>query len=291
MKKEYIYAGISIFMWSTVPTVSKLLLGAFTSFQVLCVSILFAGLFLLCVNIITGNIKRLKNYKPKDFIITVLIGLPGTFLYYVFYYTGTSMMLASQAFIINYLWPIMSVVFAWIILKEKMTLRKAIAIAMSFIGVIIVMGGDIASFNKDILMGAVLCVLAAVSYGIFTAFNQKYCYDKRISMMIFCFVSFILTLVINTASGAEFSINAAQLLGLAWNGVFSIGTATTLWAIALESGKTAKISNLAYITPFLSLVWTAIFLNEPISIYSIIGLGVIVCGIFIQIKDKKSESK
>ena len=49
-------------------------------------------------------------------------------LYYVFYYTGTSNMPASQAFIVNYLWPIMSVVFACIILKEKMTVPKIFAL-------------------------------------------------------------------------------------------------------------------------------------------------------------------
>lgn len=66
--------------------------------------------------------------------------------------------------------------------------------------------------------------------------------------------------------------------------------ANTVWVVALSLGNTAKISNLAYITPFLSLVWTFLILKEPLNIYSIVGLVVIVCGILIQIRDKDKNS-
>ncbi len=284
VKKAYILAGISIVFWSTVATVSKLLLGSLTSMQVLCVSAFFAALALLVVNVITGNIKKLRTYTLRDYGKTVLIGLPGTFFYYLFYYTGTSYMPASQAFIINYLWPIMSVVFACIILKEPMTVRKAVAIGLSFVGVIIVTGGNLGAINGRTLIGTLFCILGAIAYGLFTALNQKGGYDKRLSMMLFFFTTFILTSVINLVTGSIAELSAGQVLGLAWNGVFSIALATTSWAIALECGKTAQISNLAYITPFLSLVWTALLLKEPIQITSLAGLAVIVLGIFIQMK-------
>ena len=287
MKKPYLFAGVSILLWSTVATITKLLLGSLNSFQILSVTTLFAGIFLLVVNLVTGNIKKLKAYRPKDFLITILIGLPGTFFYYVFYYTGTSKMPASQAFIINYLWPIMSVVCACIVLKEKMTLRKGIAIAMSFVGVIVVTGNALAQFNRDAIFGAICCILGAISYGIFTAFHQKFHYDKRLSFMIFYFTSFLLTGAINLFSGNLFTLAPIQLLGLGWNGVFAVAIAGVCWMLALESGKTAKISNLAYITPFLSIVWTAVFLKEELKVTSVLGLVIIVLGILIQLKEKK----
>lgn len=286
MKKVYSLAAVTIFLWSTTATVTKLLLGSLNSIQVLCVSALFASAFLLVLNIATGNIKKLKTYRPRDYLHTVLIGLPGTFFYYLLLYTGTDLMLASQAQIINYLWPIMSVVFACIILKEKMTVRKGIAIGMSFLGMVIVVGGDLAHVSQNTLLGACCCILAATSYGLFTALNQKSGYDKRISMMFFYFVAFVLTGSILAVTGNIPSLEPVQLLGMAYNGTFNLAIAATAWAVALESGKTAKISNLAYITPFLSLVWTAIFLKEQISVFSVLGLVVIVLGIFVQLKDK-----
>lgn len=295
MKKAYVFAAISILFWSTVATVTKLLLnGGYNNLQVLWASAFFAGVFLLAVNIFTGKIKKFREYTVKDFVVSVLIGLPGTFFYYVFYYGGAAILPASQAFIVNYMWPIMSVVFACIILGEKMTLKKGIAIAVSFLGVVIVTGKELLNFSATALTGAVLCFLGAVSYGAFTALNKKYHYDKLLSMMLNYFVSFALTTLINGIRGDLFVPSLTEVAGFAWNGIFTMAIACTSWVIALDKGNTAKISNLAYITPFLSLVWTWLVLEDQgiKDPYSLIGLSVIVAGIFIQIINfKKQQNK
>jgi len=72
-----------------------------------------------------------------------------------------------------------------------------------------------------------------------------------------------------------------------WNGAVTIGVGYTSWALALKHGDTAKVSNLAYITPFLSLVWTTLVLHETFNPWSLAGLGIIVLGIFIQLGKKK----
>lgn len=288
MKKTYLYAGTTILFWSTIAVVGKMLLTTLNNVQLLWASSFFAAVSLLFINIITGNIKTLKSFKLKDYITLVLIGLPGTFFYYIFYYAGADILPASQAFIINYMWPMMSVIFACIILKEKLTFRKIIAIIISFLGVSIVAGADLAQFNKETILGAAFCFLGAVSYGIFTALNQKMNYDKRISIMISYFSTFILTTIINFANGNLFVPTLLQTIGFAWNGMLTMALATTLWAIVLEKGNTAKISNLAYITPFLSLVWTFLILGEEITSNSVIGLIIIVGGIFVQLKEQKN---
>lgn len=286
MKKAYSLAGISILFWSSVATISKLLLGIMNSYQVLCVSALFAAATLFIIVLLNGKLERMKQYRFKDYCIMVLIGLPGTFLYYIFLYAGTDRMLASQAFIVNYLWPIMSVVFSCLLLREKMTVRKAIAIIMSFSGILTVAGKDLVQFNPRILTGILLCICAAVSYGAFTALNKKYHYDTQVSMMVSFFAAFLLSLLTNLLMGTDFHITPLQIAGLAWNGIFVMALATTTWALALNLGDTAKISNLAYITPFLSLIWTNLFLQEPVDLWSVSGLVIIVLGIFIQLKDK-----
>ena len=80
---------------------------------------------------------------------------------------------------------------------------------------------------------------------------------------------------------------ANQMIGFAWNGIFTVAIANTFWVMALETGKTEKVSNLAYITPFLSLVWTHLFLNEAIKLNSLVGLIIIIFGILIQMKEKE----
>jgi len=184
----------------------------------------------------------------------------------------------------------MCVVFGCILLKDKLTVRRVIAFAVSFVGVMLVVGSDLLHFDKNTLAGAVFCALGAVCYGVFTAMNRKLDYDKRISLMIGFFVAFLLSGAVVLVNGETVTFGGIQLLGLGWNGICSYSIATICWMLALGQGKTAKIANLAYITPFLSLIWTSVFLKETISPWSVAGLAVIVLGIFIQLKDTETDA-
>ncbi|MBQ9132162.1 MAG: DMT family transporter, partial [Clostridia bacterium] len=101
--------------------------------------------------------------------------------------------------------------------------------------------------------------------------------------------TFVICGIIHCIMGPPLQIEAGQLVGLAWNGVFVMAVATTTWAIALDAGNTAKISNLAYVTPFLSLVWTFFVLHETPSPWAVGGLCLIVLGIFVQLKEKRQR--
>ena len=82
-------------------------------------------------------------------------------------------------------------------------------------------------------------------------------------------------------------LNAAQIPGILWTGVLIYGVAFSLWSIAIASGNTAKISNLAYLTPFVSLIWIYFLVGEPITMASVVGLLIIVAGVILQMFDKK----
>jgi drug/metabolite transporter (DMT)-like permease len=105
--------------------------------------------------------------------------------------------------------------------------------------------------------------------------------------MVSYLTTLVLTTIINGAKGDLFLPAKSQVAGFLWNGIFAVAIANTCWVNALKSGDTAKVSNLAYITPFVSGIWTYIFLNEKITASSVVGLGIIILGIFIQLKDKK----
>ena len=135
------------------------------------------------------------------------------------------------------------------------------------------------------LFGVLCCILGAVSYGIFTALNQKMNYNKSMTLMVSFFATFLFTTLVNLINGDVFMPDTNQMLGFLWNGIFTVAIANTFWVMALETGKTEKVSNLAYITPFLSLVWTYLFLNEEIKLNSLVGLIIIIFGILVQMKE------
>ena len=150
MKKNYLYAFLTIFIWATMVAIAKMLLSDIPNLETLSVSSIFAFLFLLLINIKNGSIQELKKYSIKDYGIMAGLGFLGLFMYSALYYYGLTQLSSQEACIINYLWPIMLVIFSYIILKEKFTIIKAIAMFCSFIGIVILStgSGNIANGNN-----------------------------------------------------------------------------------------------------------------------------------------------
>ena len=254
----------------------------------MAVSSVFATVFLLLVNVKKGNLRQLKSYRLKDYLTLFGVGFLGMFAYRLLLFQGVARMLASQAMIVNYLWPIMAVLAGCVLLKEKLTPRKSIAVVMSFAGVIIVTtGGDIHALSGSNLTGTIYCAVAAVFYGLFVAINKRLPYDSFVSMMFYNAVAALCAVSVAVVGGQSLLLTVPQNLGLVWVGVCNTAIGFVAWDLAMKTGETAKVANLAYITPFLSLVVSYFLLGDPITIWSLGGLIVIVAGIFLQLKDAK----
>lgn len=283
MKKNYIFAIITVLIWSTMAAVSKMLLTDIPNLQTLCISSIFAVLFLLLMNLKNGTVKEMQKYSLKDYGIMTGLGFVGLFLYSALYYYGLMQLSSQEACIVNYLWPIMLVVFSCIILKEKLTIMKGVAMIFSFVGIVILSTGNVAGSDSNAVLGIVSCIIAAACYGLFSVLNKKADYNQNIAMMVIWFV------VVICSGGLGFfvedwvPIRGMQWIGMIWLGVVIDAVAYLLWALALQGVEnTAKIANLAYLTPFLSLVVSAILLKEQIEIRAFIALAFIIGGILLQ---------
>ena len=165
MKKSYVYAGITVLIWSTLATVVKIVLSDIPNFEALAISSAFAFAFLLIVNIISGSIKELKQYRLKDYLMMSGLGFLGLFMYSALYYYGISVLSSQEACILNYLWPMMIVVCACILLKEKLTVRKIIAMFLSFAGIIVLSLGSDGGSSGNRLFGIIACVVGRFAMG------------------------------------------------------------------------------------------------------------------------------
>jgi len=284
MNKKCIYAIASVIIWSTLAPFTKSLLGAMTNFQILFICSMLASAFLLTVNIVTGNIKNIRNYKPKDIAIMAGLGFLGLFVYKALYNVGLENLTSQQACVINYLWPIMIVIFSCIILREKMTVMKAVAMLCSFAGIIILTSGvDVSGSEGNAVMGIVGCAVAAACYGLYSVLNKKVNYDLKLTMMIAWLTAAAFSLPLGLIFEDWGSIGVSAIPAVLWLGIFGDGVAYLTWAMALSGkGSTATVANLAYLTPFLSLVVSMIVLNEPLDGRAVIALVFIVGGILLQ---------
>ena len=284
MRKSYLYASITVLIWATLATVVKIILSDIPNFEALTISSVFAFVFLLIMNIVNGSFKELKHYRLKDYLMMSGLGFLGLFLYSALYYYGISALSSQEACILNYLWPLMIVVFACILLKEKLTARKLIAMGMSFAGIVVLTvgtGGAASSGNR--LWGIVACVTAAVCYGLFSVLNKKHSLNQNITMMWIWLTVSVCSLVSGMIFEKWQPIVGVQWLGLGWLGVVVNAVAYLLWAIALKNAEdSAKVANLAYLVPFLSIVLSSVVLKEQITVNMVIAVVLIVGGILLQ---------
>ncbi len=291
MGKSYIYAGITVLIWSTLATVAKIVLYDIPNFEALAFSGFSAFLFLLIINIINGSIKEMKKYKAKDYLIMTGLGFLGLFMYNALYYYGIFVLSSQEACILNYLWPMMIVVFACVILKEKITAKKITALIMSFAGIVVLSLGS-ASASENKLFGIIACIAAAVCYGLFSVLNKKHNLNQSITMMWFWLIVAICSLFAGLLFEKWQEISGVQFIGIAWLGIVVNAIAYLLWAIALKNADdSAKIANLAYLVPFLSIIISAVVLKEQMSINTVIAAALIVGGIILQAVNIKKPAE
>lgn len=284
----YIYGAFAALLWGSTAAVVKLLGIGLNSPQILFYSSAIATASLFCIALWQKKIGVVRTYKTKDFLKFAYMSFLGVFLYYILLFTALQRAPGQEAFIVNYTWPIWVVVFAAIILRERFNFRKALAVVMGFVGVLFVITkGDITSFDISAVDGNILALSAAVSYGLFSALSKLHDYEKVTSTMFYYGFSFIYVTLFIIFFSELHTPTLKESVGLLWLGVFTGGLAFVSWQLALKHGDTGKMSNLIFITPFLSLIYLYVLTGEKVLLSSIVGALIIVSGIVIQSYRKK----
>ena len=281
-KKSVPLALVSVVIWSTLSTAAKLILLKIPNLQTLAFGSAFAFVFMLAVLFANGAYKKLRTYTPRQYLQMAGLGFTGLFLYSAFYYYALGSLTAGEACILNYLWPIMLVLFSCLILKEKLTVKKAAALATSFAGVVLLSFGNGEGAGNRIL-GIVLCVAAAACYGLYCVLNKKTDFDQTVLMTVIWLTVTVCSFALGPVTETWVKVQGLSWLGLLWIGVFVNAVAYLTWGLSLKYAKsTALIANLAYIVPVLSLILSALVLKEPVTWQAAVALALIVGGILLQ---------
>lgn len=277
-------ALISIAFWSTMGTAFKLTLNYLNPGMLLLIATFTAFIFLGIVVIIKGKLIILKQLTRQQTLNSALMGLFNPFLYYLVLFEAYNRIPAQEGVALNYIWPVILVIFSIIFLKQHITLLSVFAILISFSGtVVIAMHGDFTHFNFSDTTGVILAIGSAFFWASFWIVNMK---DPREA---------IVKMFVNFAFGAVYILGwniykdnliVPSLNGLAgaiYIGVFEMGLTFVLWLTALKlSTHTARVSNLVFISPFISLILVSFIVGEKILPSTVIGLAIIVIGIVIQ---------
>jgi len=282
--KAYGLALISIAFWSTMGTAFKLTLNYLNPGMLLLIATFTAFLFLGIVVLLKGKLEILKKITFKQILNSALMGFFNPFMYYLVLFEAYNRIPAQEGVALNYIWPVMLVIFSIIFLKQHINLLSLLAILISFSGtVVIAMHGNFTEFRFSDTTGVILAVGSAFFWASFWIINMKDPREAIVKMFVnFAFGAvYILSWNIFTNNISIPSFNG--FAGAVYIGIFEMGLTFVLWLTALKlSTHTARVSNLVFISPFISLLLVSFFVGEKILPSTLIGLSIIVSGIVIQ---------
>jgi len=260
------------------------------------VAVASAMLFFLIVLAAQKQLHILFHQKKRDLRYSAVIGLLNPFLYYQVLFLAYDRLPAQEALVLNYIWPLTLVLLSIPILGQRLSVLSVTALLISFLGVLIIATrGHIASLEFSDPLGVSLAVGSSVVWSLFWLGNMR---DKRQPLLklstAFIFSScYMGTLsLINHISGVPFVRGSAWsgIAGAIYVGLVEMGIAYVLWLRALSTApSTAHISNLIFLSPFLSLIWIHIFIGESLLPSTVSGLLLIVVGIILQQRTKRSS--
>ena len=278
--RAYALATLAILFWSTAASAFKLTLAHQHFSIVLFVASITAAAVMLIISIRTGRARALLQPQP----LSLLLGFFNPFLYYFVLFQAYNRLPAQLAQPLNFLWPLMIVLFSIPLLNQKVHLRDGISLLISFIGVFIISTrGSLTELHQTDPVGVILALSSSVVLGLYFVLNVRSTAPVTVTLFhSFVCGACIIGLYILLA-GCSQPITTAGLLGSVYIGIFEMGITFYLWISALKlTSSTARLSNFIYLTPFLSLIFIAAVLGEHIYPTTVLGLLMIVGAIVFQ---------
>lgn len=132
------------------------------------------------------------------------------------------------------------------------------------------------------MQGDILALSGAFVFALFSVLGKKFNFDKTISVFIY-FLSALIAIIPTILIFSTIAFPSFHVWSwIIYNGVFVNGISYIFWFKALEWGETHIVSNLLYLTPFISLIYISVFLEEKILASAVVGIIVIVAGVLSQ---------
>ena len=220
--------------------------------------------------------KQIKKYLKILLISGALIGLNWVLLFESYRYTSVAV-----ATLCYYMAPIFVMVASPILLKEKLTAKQIICVAVALCGMVFVSGvleGGISGVSE--LKGILFGLGAAALYATVVLLNQKLrevgTYDKTMMQLGAASVILIPYLLV-TENFTEISITPLVAVMLLIVGIVHTGIAYAMYFGSMNGLKAQTVALFSYIDPIVAIILSALFLKEPMTLYSVIG-AVLVLG-------------
>ena len=285
-------------MWSLQFTCIKLTQDQVGPYFTVWAPMLLATLFLapFAMNDFTRGGK-----KFKDVIIFGQLALLGVFPAQVLMTWGTQYSFASNAAIITLALPVVTAVFAFLLLKEKMNKVRWVSFTIAIIGVILCSTSDLKQFNfgSKYAIGNLLIFLAIVGNAYYNTGIKKIA--SRYSEMELLFFTYVVMIILLTPLVIYYErdvfghipvFTKQTWIGMALLTFFHNFLSMLLFFKALKVLDALQVALSNYLIAFFGLPVAAIWLGEKLNSLAVAGgILVLISTLIITIVDYRISHK
>ncbi|WP_174873864.1 DMT family transporter [Vogesella oryzae] len=282
--KAYLFGLSAVLAWSTVATAFKISLQHLSPAQLLLYASVFSLLSLLAI---LGWQQRLGELLPalrQHWKRSLLLGAVNPSAYYLILFQAYALLPAQEAQALNYTWALTMTLLAVPVLGQRLRAQDMLAAVVCYSGVLtIATRGAPFALQFSNLPGVGFALLSTLLWAGYWLFNTRDEREPVIGLTLNFLLSLPLTLLWCALNGELQPVAWQGIAGAGYVGMLEMGFTFVLWLSAMKlTQSTARIANLIFLSPMLSLFLINLFLGEPILPSTLTGLALILGGLLLQ---------
>ena len=246
------------------------------SYEIVFWRTFIAATFLLGVFIVTRQKFTFLLHK-KDALFLCLggfsLGMSWIFLFEAYLHIGVSV-----GTLLYYCGPVIVMVLAPLIFKERLTSMKLMGFTIVLAGMVLL--NSEAFIEGEMSVGILFGLLAAVMYSTMVIFNKKgQAIQGLENTTIQLIAAFLLVAIYSIVKGGfPVAINEESIVPILILGLVNTGIGCYMYFTAIGKLSVQTVSILGYLEPLSALVFSAILLGENLSLLQLIGAACILGG-------------
>lgn len=281
-----LYLTLAASIWGGVYVVSKVVLEVLPALELIWLRYLVALVTLGAFGRLQG-----ENWKIsfRSMPLIAMIGLVGYFISIWAQFAGTHLSSAQMGSVITAATPAFMVIFARLLLREPVTVKKAVSLCLATVGVLCIVG--IGELGAESRLGGFILGGAAVTWALMSVLVKKIPAGSSLIVVttyaIFFATAAMTPLAISQMQTEHLSIltQPSIILGILYMGTISTAGAFYFWNKGLQLMDAGSGGLYFFFQPLVGTLLGWLFLGEQVGLPFWIGSALIFTGVMLVIKE------
>lgn len=183
-----------------------------------------------------------------------VLGISGLFGYHALYFMALRLAPPAESGLINYLWPLLIVLFSAFLPGERLKAHHVIGAVLGLLGTIVLVAGRAQiGFAAEFMPGYLAAFVAAFVWAIYSVLSRRFAAVPTDAVVGFCLVTALLGAIFHVAlERTVWPANTGEWLAVLALGIGPVGAAFYVWDIGIKRGDIRVLGAASYAAPVLS---------------------------------------